>query len=402
MEALGCAKFNMAKTVLLPFGHQEYRSKVLKERRINDLSRVGNIPLDIRIVPDGQTCRILGAWIGNNVSDNTPWPGVMEAIAQDLTHWNLSNPSPEGRRHIINMTIGGRTQYLSRVQGMPVDVEHSLITMEHNFLWEGKRARIAHETMILPVNHGGKQILDIPSRLEAIDLWLLKNYLYQGPDRATWCYLLDYILADFLEMSYLHIPFDQIFNIFLQDIHVPISRKTPLPLDVRRLIQTARKHKVKFTGLSISMEIRLQMPIWRHISVDKKLYMKACGFLAAHCLRNKHNVVTVHDLMIIAHRSTIVARKPHQQNPSGIGRKNCACPPCHKDRTQLGCENPGKCILVAQMLLNSTHPKWKPTMNNHDLCSELALTEDEQHMNQKTLQDDEAVAFDPVICITPR
>src|ERR1700761_945902 len=99
--------------------------------------------------------------------------------------------------------------------------------------------------------------------------------------------------------------------------------------------------------------------------------------------------------MIIAHRRTIVARKPHQQNPSGIGRKNCACPPCHKDRTQLGCENPGKCILVAQMLLNSIHPKWNPTMDNHDLCCELALTEDEQHMNKKALQDDQAVVFDP-------
>jgi hypothetical protein len=42
---------------------------------------------------------------------------------------------------------------------MPKDIEDILIKAEHIFLWDGKRARVAHETMILDIAKGGKQIL---------------------------------------------------------------------------------------------------------------------------------------------------------------------------------------------------------------------------------------------------
>jgi hypothetical protein len=58
------------------------------------------------------------------------------------------------------------------------------------------------------------------------DLWNLKSYLELGQDRASWCYFVDSILADFLEMSYLNFHPEQIVNIFLQDVHVPLSSQT--------------------------------------------------------------------------------------------------------------------------------------------------------------------------------
>jgi hypothetical protein len=108
---------------------------------------------------------------------------------------------------------------------MPKDVEHTLIKTEHIFLWDGKKARVGHETMILDVSEGGKQILDITSRNEAIDLWTLQSYLKQGPERASSCYFVHYILAKLLELSYLKFRPGQVVNIFLQDIHVPISEE---------------------------------------------------------------------------------------------------------------------------------------------------------------------------------
>jgi hypothetical protein len=68
-----------------------------------------------------------------------------------------------------------------------------------------KKARVGHETLILDVTGGGKQILDIPARNEAIDLWNLQACLAQGPGRATWRYFVDFILTNFLENSYLNI-----------------------------------------------------------------------------------------------------------------------------------------------------------------------------------------------------
>jgi hypothetical protein len=148
---------------------------------------------------------MLGAWIGNKVPYITPWPAVLEKISADLERWRTSMSTLEGKRHIINMVIGGRTQYLSRAQGMPKDVEETSINAEHTFLWDGKKAKVAHETMTLDILEGGKQILDIPTRNEAIDLWNLQSYLAQGPQRALWCYLVDFILMKFLEKSYLSV-----------------------------------------------------------------------------------------------------------------------------------------------------------------------------------------------------
>jgi hypothetical protein len=288
--AASTAKFNDNKTVLLPFGSPFYREKVIQDRRLNDNTPLGSIEDKFKIVPDGQTCRMLGAWIGNNVPYITPWPSVLEKISKDLERWKLTTPTLEGKQHIINMVIGGRTQYLTKVQGMPKEIEETLIKTEHHFLWDGKKARVAHETMLLNITDGGKQILDIPARNEAIDLWNLQLYLAQENERASWCYFFDYILKEYLEMSYLNLRPGQIMNVFLQDIHIPISQKTPLPEEIKRMILAARNYDLKFTGLSINKDLRLNMPIWRHPAVNKTLYQSACRRDAATCLRLNHEV----------------------------------------------------------------------------------------------------------------
>jgi hypothetical protein len=68
----------------------------------------------------------------------TPWPAVIESISRDLSRWNGKKPTLEGRRHIINMFIGGKTQYLTRVQGMPKETEEILVRMQDDFSGKGK------------------------------------------------------------------------------------------------------------------------------------------------------------------------------------------------------------------------------------------------------------------------
>ncbi|KAJ6557107.1 hypothetical protein B0H10DRAFT_1846948, partial [Mycena sp. CBHHK59/15] len=89
--AASTAKFNEHKTVLLPFGRSSYRQKVIGERRINSHSPIGDIDPTIKIVPDGESCRMLGAWIGNNIPYTTPWPSVLEKINTDLMRWQATH-----------------------------------------------------------------------------------------------------------------------------------------------------------------------------------------------------------------------------------------------------------------------------------------------------------------------
>ncbi|KAK7059332.1 hypothetical protein R3P38DRAFT_2495776, partial [Favolaschia claudopus] len=283
------------------------------------------------------------------------WPSVVSKVRNDLERWSMSNPSLEGNRHIINMVIGRRTQYLARVEGMPIS--------------DGKEVRPRGE---------GDNVFECPrrdlaSRNEAIDLVNLQTYSVHGERRATWCYFVDFILADFLEKSYLHFYPGQVKNIFLQGIHVPIPKKTKLPDQLKRMIESAGKYRLKFTALSFSADIRKEMPVWKHPLAVPSTYNSACRSKPARCLRLDHEVCSVGELCTIARRATVVPRRPHMINPSGTGRKNCGCPACQHDRVEIGCENPGKCVEIAQVVLNSIHPKWNPLLINHDMCSRRVL-----------------------------
>jgi hypothetical protein len=200
-------------------------------------------------------------------------------------------------------------------------------------------------------------------------------------------------------MSYLKVPPGQILNIFMQNISVPISTRTALPYDIKRMILAARKYHLKFTALSIGTEIKLRMPMWKHPAAHSLLYQQANRREAARCLRLNHQVRTVGDTLAIANRRTTVIRKPHQLNPSGIGRKNCGCPACQRDRTLCGCEHPGNCIETAKILIDSILPKWNPTAPNLDLNEELALSDEELKANEQSIGCDEIMTFDPIFAL---
>ncbi|TFK62738.1 hypothetical protein BDN72DRAFT_889947 [Pluteus cervinus] len=126
------AKFNIQKTEVIPIGTKEYRETVVRTRKINPTQD----PIDgnIHIARDGEPVRVLGAFIGNNVEQAAIWTPTIEKIGTSLRRWNKSHPTQDGRRLIIGMEVGGRTQYLTYVQGMPKNVETQIKKMIRNFI----------------------------------------------------------------------------------------------------------------------------------------------------------------------------------------------------------------------------------------------------------------------------
>ncbi|KAK6969574.1 hypothetical protein R3P38DRAFT_2814143 [Favolaschia claudopus] len=84
------------------------------------------------------------------------------------------------------------------------------------------------------------------------------------------------------------------------------------------------------------------------------------------------------------------APKPHTMNESGIARQNCECTPCHHDRVELGCKNPGKCVDTAKALINCIHPKWNPNIDNCDVLE----------LNASPTEIDTVKSFDPNFRLT--
>ena len=78
------AKFNLEKTEIIPIGTPEHRQKVIDRRKVNDLDKE---PLTdrIHIARDGESIRMLGAWIGNQINNDAPWETIIDKINGNLT-----------------------------------------------------------------------------------------------------------------------------------------------------------------------------------------------------------------------------------------------------------------------------------------------------------------------------
>ncbi|KAL1946415.1 hypothetical protein VTO73DRAFT_15542 [Trametes versicolor] len=188
------AKFNKEKTEILPIGPEQYRSRVVRTRKLT--SEAQALPTDVRITPDGQAIRILGAWVGNGACEEMAWEPVLDKIQKNLKRWQLRRPTLYGKKLIIGMEVAGRTQFLTAAQGMPPKILDRLNKMIADFVWdEAKHPPIKRETLHAPVQKGGLGMLNLSARNEAIQLMTMKSYLDISPARPQWAFLADTLFA---------------------------------------------------------------------------------------------------------------------------------------------------------------------------------------------------------------
>ncbi|KAJ7167391.1 hypothetical protein C8R43DRAFT_1161064, partial [Mycena crocata] len=194
--AASSAKFNVGKTEVIPIGSLEHRAQVIETRQLCPEDIV--LPDTIHIAKDGEAVRILGAQVGNNTENHTMWTPTIEKIDSALERWGRSHPTLEARRHIAQITFGSMTQYKTQVNGMPKSVEKILVKKQREFMWAGKKSSpVQREMLQAPIEEGGKNLFDLESRNQAIQLMKLKSYLELDPEkRATWAYASDVRLAN--------------------------------------------------------------------------------------------------------------------------------------------------------------------------------------------------------------
>lgn len=173
------AKFNTQKTVILPMGSTTFRNDLILTRKSNN--NFPPLPDDIKIAKDGEPVRVLGAFVGNNIQQCSIWTPTVEKIQSVLEYWTRSHPTQDGKRLIVGMEVGGRTQYLTKVQGMPKDIEKQLQKIIRKFMWDDSQSMVNEDTLYLDISLGGKKLLDIEARNEAILLKTLQRYLLPNP-----------------------------------------------------------------------------------------------------------------------------------------------------------------------------------------------------------------------------
>lgn len=346
------ARFNIKKTVIIPMGSPTYRMSLMSTRKLN--AEHQPISNDIKIAVDGEPVRILGTYAGHKIPQINIWSPILEKIDINLERWNRGHPTQEGKRLIIGMEVGGRTQYLTRVQGMPKSVENAIIKRISNFMWgETKAPPVSLQIMYSHLLNGGKKLLDIRARNEAIELMKAKVLLGPIPQKPRWVLLAEDLMNRNVPKHYNLKDDSSKIDPFLQNWspYKSNTAQNTLPASIRRMLKTMKTHHVAFDPINPSQELALNMPIWRHIGHGNETQptLRLNGPYEK-CLRATHKVKTVQDMLDTTNRL---------QNTNHKARRNCACNPCKEDRSN-GCRNPHKCITHGNKYINTLPRKWNP------------------------------------------
>ncbi|KAK0471378.1 hypothetical protein IW261DRAFT_1299870, partial [Armillaria novae-zelandiae] len=145
------------------------------------------------------------------------------------------------------------------------------------------------ETIYAPITSGGRNLLDIPVRNEAILVTWIRSYLDFSPNRPLWAYAADAVIAHNTPASEENVSLEQRSNVFLQSWK---TRTNKLPEDLKSLVKTAQKYNVCLDGLAISPGIQRDMPIWYHVKskATRRLFNSS---EQVKCLKNRHKVRSV-------------------------------------------------------------------------------------------------------------
>jgi hypothetical protein len=320
------AKFNISKTEMIPIGTITHRDRVLANRFINGINGM-MIPAHIKIAKEGEPIRTLGAWVGNGVGQIDIWACTMEKVDEALERWELGKPSMEGRCLIILMVVGGMTQYLATVQRMPKEVEAQLEKRVRKFLWAEKTSvTVNKETVYALAEMGGRDLLDIVARNEAIAITWLKTYLSFGADRPMWCFTTDEILSDKVSAIDAAVPAEVRLNTYLQS-WAPKTSTRSIGRDLSGMLNAGQKQGLEMDAIAVSREIQEAMPVWYHRKsyTDRSVYKNKVEVV--HCLQEKHRIRTVCDTVTLSKKRDALHHRP---------QRRCRCPMVPHQFTQMG------------------------------------------------------------------
>ena len=288
----------------------------------------------------------------------------------------------EGRKLIIQMTIAGMTQYLTKVQGMLKEIEDKLIKKTRNFLWNKEGIPPVNElTLQSPISEGGRKVLDLNARNKAIQLTWLKSYLNMGKQRPTWAYIADEIIRKNILTNQQNVENRSRINTFLQSWR---PNKSKLPQELKEMLKTAEEFNVKIKTLKPTKDLQNALPIWFYKGGNGLLNV-LYSYKEAKCLRTKHKIITTGQLNAIA----LETSNNHK------ARKNCPCNTCKAIRDKTKCKNPHSCQIAVRKMINTLNPKWNPnTIYSND---NLDLTPRRIRANKEAETQNNPIIFNPKI-----
>lgn len=147
-------------------------------------------------IPIGEKTKILGIWIGleNSASNCYEWnfKKQLERIQAITESWHHRNLSLKGKVTVANSLLISILQYPTSVIYTPDRVTQEYKKIASHFLWDGKKPKIAHTSLIQTVENVGVKLLDLNIRTQVNLLQWARRMVTQPDMNAAnaLCYLL--------------------------------------------------------------------------------------------------------------------------------------------------------------------------------------------------------------------
>ena len=150
---------------------------------------------------------------------------VIKKMENVLNLWKMRNLTLSGKITIFKTLAISKIVYISYLSHVPTDIINILEILHKNFIWDNKRAKIKHTTLISDYCDGGLKDVDIKSKIKALHLSWLKRLFDENSH--PWKLIPTYIFKKLSKCS---------STIFYPNLHLSPDLLTDLPLFYKNLV----------------------------------------------------------------------------------------------------------------------------------------------------------------------
>lgn len=149
-------------------------------------------PTMIKGIQVSNKVKILGLVFKSQMDENEQYllnfaPRI-DRINQICANWMNRNMSLKGKVTLVNALMASILQFPCSSSFTPTRVLIEFKKITTNFLWAGKRSKIAYNLVIQAIDKGGLKMADLETRLQTIHLGLIRHIWLQP--NSTWARIL--------------------------------------------------------------------------------------------------------------------------------------------------------------------------------------------------------------------
>ncbi|KAF8220178.1 hypothetical protein L208DRAFT_1159287, partial [Tricholoma matsutake] len=164
------------------------------------------------------------------------------------------------------------------------------------FIWSDKKSPVKEDMLLAPKDIGGRGLLDIQARNEAIQLMWLESYLNLDSSHTPWAEYADAIMMMNIPKTEKNIKPEMRTNILLQTwkTYTGSHPNNKNPTEIKNMMDSAKKYGLQMEAHTNTKDTTRQLPIWYHAQADRRI-RRLATHQSSKCLLRKHKILTVGD-----------------------------------------------------------------------------------------------------------